>query len=52
MASVSDFEQGKPFTVEASGRQIPLELSVVNNIAAAPRKGGGFPLLASRERNP
>ncbi|MER9553474.1 hypothetical protein [Mesorhizobium sp. M0322] len=45
MASVSDFEQGQTFTVEAGGRQIPLELSAVKPIAASPRPGGGFSLL-------
>ncbi|WP_245267612.1 hypothetical protein [Mesorhizobium sp. WSM1293] len=45
MASVSDFEQGQTFTIEAGGKQIPLELSAVKPIAASPRLGGGFSLL-------
>ncbi|MGX5831540.1 DUF6916 family protein [Mesorhizobium sp. 43Arga] len=45
MASVADFEQGQEFTVEASGRQVLLELSAVNPIAASPRPGGGFSLM-------
>ncbi|MBZ9717349.1 hypothetical protein LB519_05770 [Mesorhizobium sp. AD1-1] len=45
MASVSDFEQGQTFTIEAGGKQIPLELSAVKPIAASPRPGGGFSLL-------
>ncbi|UVK56051.1 hypothetical protein DBIPINDM_002627 [Mesorhizobium sp. AR02] len=45
MASVTDFEQGQVFTIEASGRQVSLELSAVNPIAASPRPGGGFSLM-------
>lgn len=45
MASVSDFEQGQSFSVEAGGRTIALELSAVKPIANSPREGGGFTLL-------
>nr|WP_245465814.1 hypothetical protein [Mesorhizobium sp. M7A.T.Ca.TU.009.02.1.1] len=51
MASVSDFEQGQTFTIEAGGRQIPLELSAVKPIAASPRPGGGFSLLFKGPRD-
>lgn len=45
MASVSDFEQGQSFSVEAGGRTIALQLSAVKPIANSPREGGGFTLL-------
>ncbi|QND57591.1 DUF6916 family protein [Mesorhizobium huakuii] len=45
MASVTDFEQGQEFTVEAGGRPVSLELSAVTPIAASPRSGGGFSLM-------
>ena len=45
MASVSDFEQGQSFSIEAGGQTIVLELSAVNPIANSPREGGGFTLL-------
>ncbi|MFC3326528.1 DUF6916 family protein [Mesorhizobium cantuariense] len=45
MASVTDFEQGQVFTIDAGGRQVSLELSAVNPIAASPRPGGGFSLM-------
>lgn len=45
MASVTDFEQGQEFTVEAGSRRVSLELSAVTPIAASPRPGGGFSLM-------
>jgi hypothetical protein len=36
----------------AGGRQISLELSAVNHIAASPRPGGGFSLLFRGPREP
>jgi hypothetical protein len=51
MASVSDFEQGQSFSVEAGGRTIALELSAVKPIANSPREGGGFTLLFKGPRD-
>ncbi|ESZ40064.1 hypothetical protein [Mesorhizobium sp. L2C066B000] len=45
MASLSDFEQGQSFSVEAGGQTLTLELSAVQPIANSPRGGGGFTLL-------
>ena len=45
MTSVTDFEQGQVFTVEAGGKPVSLELSAVKPIAASPRPGGGFSLV-------
>jgi hypothetical protein len=45
MASVSDFEQGQSFSIEAGGQTIMLELSAVKPIANSPREGGGFTLM-------
>ena len=45
MTSVSDFEQGQSFSVEAAGQTIALELSAIKPIANSPRDGGGFTLL-------
>jgi hypothetical protein len=45
MTSVSDFEQGQSFSIEAGGQTIVLELSAVNPIANSPREGGGFTLM-------
>lgn len=45
MASVTDFEQGQVFTIDAGGRQVSLELSAVNPIPASSRPGGGFSLM-------
>jgi hypothetical protein len=51
MASVSDFEQGQSFSVEAGGRTVALELSAVKPIANSPRDGGGFTLLFKGPRD-
>lgn len=45
MASVTDFEQGQVFTIDAGGRQVSLKVSAVNPIAASSRPGGGFSLM-------
>ncbi|MER8567287.1 hypothetical protein NKH85_00370 [Mesorhizobium sp. M0924] len=51
MASISDFEQGQSFSVEAGGQTLTLELSAVQPIANSPRDGGGFMLLFTGPRD-